>query len=79
MPASHIDLCKVVGGQHMLSVREVHFTSKLRPRVPNYELDPQIGIQQWEDRWEGKETRYFLLTPSSLPPLHMPAGSPSYH
>ena len=33
------------GGRHMLSVREVHFTSKLRPRVPNYELDTQIGIQ----------------------------------
>lgn len=45
MPASHIDSCKVVGGRHMLSVREVHFTSKLRPGVPNYELDTQVGIQ----------------------------------
>lgn len=29
----------------MQSVWEVHFTSKLRPRVPNYKLDTQIGMQ----------------------------------
>lgn len=33
------------GGRRMQSVQEVHFTSKLRPRVPNYKLDTQIGIQ----------------------------------
>ena len=42
------------------------------------QVNPATG-RQWGDRWEGKETRYFLPTSSSLPQLHVPAGSPSYH
>ena len=42
------------------------------------QVNPATG-RQWEDRWEGKERRYFLPTPASLPQLHVPAGSHSYH
>lgn len=42
------------------------------------QVNPATG-RQWEDRWEEKETTYFLPTPSSLPQLHVPAGTPSCH